>query len=199
MRRIALALASALLAGCAAHHRYEPTPLRPSLPPSAPPAAPAKPATPVTSAGPLTKANLEKYMDAQESELRALLRGKGTVARRGETLAVTISTDRLFDRMALSYSGREFVNGLARVVARYDHTILDLACYTDTTGGEAQNLAVSQKRAEAVAEVLWQNGVAASRLTAKGYGATNPKVSNGADPRNRRIELKIVPKPGAGS
>jgi outer membrane protein OmpA-like peptidoglycan-associated protein len=202
MKRLPLALASFafLLAGCQQHYTVEGPPpgAQPPLP-AAPPGQPrpALPPGPVGSAGPLTKAGVEKYMDGQETDLRARLRGTGAVvARRGEVLVVTIPSDKLFERMSLGYEGRSILQNVAQVLAHYDHTAIDVSAYTDTTGSADQNLSISQKRADAVGASLKDGGVAATRVTAKGYGATNLKViANGADPRNRRIELRVTPKP----
>ncbi len=196
MKKIALVLASAAfaLAGCQTGQQYVPPP----APPPPPPPSPQQPVqAPVTSAGPLTKAGVGTYMDAQESDLRQLLRGQGvTVARRGDVLLVTVPSDNLFDHLAIGAWGGAFVKGVAEIFAHYDRTLIEVGAYTDTRGREEQNLSLSQQRAEALAAALKQNGVASSRLTATGYGATNPKVSDGKDPRNRRVEIRIVPKPG---
>ncbi|MGZ7033046.1 MAG: OmpA family protein [Thermoanaerobaculia bacterium] len=64
--------------------------------------------------------------------------------------------------------------------------------HTDTQGVAAANQALSEKRAQAVVAWLTANGVAASRLTAKGFGATRPVADNKTDEgraKNRRVEL----------
>ena len=64
--------------------------------------------------------------------------------------------------------------------------------HTDNVGGDAYNAQLSQARAEAVRAWLTSHGVAATRLTAKGYGRTQPVADNGSDEgraKNRRVEL----------
>jgi outer membrane protein OmpA-like peptidoglycan-associated protein len=65
--------------------------------------------------------------------------------------------------------------------------------HTDSDGGAAYNLALSQRRAQAVADDLVKRyGIARNRLTAKGYGLTRPVASNATDQGkalNRRVEL----------
>ena len=197
MKRLALALASCavLLAGCQQrHYTIEAPP--PSSVPTPSGQAPAHSQVLSGTAGPLTRAGIGHYMDGLETDLRSLMRGKALIARRGDILLITISSDTLFSRMALSSDGRSRLSDLARVLAHYDHTAIEIGAYTDSTGTPEQNLSVSQKRAEMVAQALTQGGVAATRLGAKGYGATNFKVSNTTDARNRRVELRITPKPG---
>ena len=161
------------------------------------------PATPaqVPTAGPLTQAGIGKYMDAQETELRALLRGRGImVVRRGNDLLVTFPNDKLFDGVTLSSTGQRFLEIIAPVLRKYDRTLVQVNGYTDTSGTAEQNLDVSQKRASAVADALASLGVSDSRMEAHGLGATNLKVMTGdhvSEPRNRRIEIHIVPRPGA--
>jgi outer membrane protein OmpA-like peptidoglycan-associated protein len=76
--------------------------------------------------------------------------------------------------------------------------VLEIAGYTDNTGDAALNLALSQKRAEAVREALIKYGADPDMLVAKGYGAADPIASNdSADgrERNRRIEYHVVKTP----
>lgn len=198
MRRISLVLAALLLAGCQQpeHYTIEAPPPPAPVPVAPQPPVPPRPLPPATSAGPLTKAGISRYMDGQEFDLRALVRGEPiAVARRGDTLLVTIPSDRLFTRLAMGASGHDVIAGIARLLAHYDRTVLEVNAYTDTTGSDEQNLAVSQKRADAVSGALHEGGVAEARLSAHGLGATNLKVSNGRDPKNRRIEIRVVPKP----
>ena len=64
--------------------------------------------------------------------------------------------------------------------------------HTDNQGNAAANQALSEKRAQAVVAWLSSNGVAAGRLSAKGFGQTKPVADNGAEDgraKNRRVEL----------
>ena len=66
--------------------------------------------------------------------------------------------------------------------------------YTDSTGSEAYNLELSQRRAEAVRNFLIQSGIGASRLTATGYGEASPIAPNTTAAgrlQNRRVEVVI--------
>jgi outer membrane protein OmpA-like peptidoglycan-associated protein len=68
--------------------------------------------------------------------------------------------------------------------------------HTDNSGNAASNKALSLKRASAVVNYLTQKGIAASRLSAKGYGSERPIVSNddeeGGRAINRRTEIEII-------
>lgn len=80
--------------------------------------------------------------------------------------------------------------------ANPDLTLVEVAGHTDSDGNDAVNLKLSQGRAEAVVKYLVTTGkVAASRLTAKGYGELKPIDTNAtADGKgnNRRVEFTIL-------
>lgn len=169
----------------------------PSAPvPSAPPVPhrsqqPALP--PIHSAGPVTKATVGTYMDAQESDLRSYLKGQGVqVARRGDGLAVTLQSDRLFDRGEVSDWGDAFLRAMVMVVGHYDHTRIEVNGYSDSAANPDAAIAASQKRARAVADGLVHYGIATGRITVNGLGAVNLRVANANDAKNRRIEIKIT-------
>jgi outer membrane protein OmpA-like peptidoglycan-associated protein len=194
MKKACLALMVLALAGCQTEQQ---TSAQPSVTPQVTaPLEPTQPAQQVTSAGPLRRAEVGTYMDAQESDLRSYLRGQGVlVARRGDGLVVNIPNDKLFDHADVSKWGSAVLTSIAQVLAHYDHSAVEVDAYTDSTGSDEQNLALSQKRATVVSDALARDGVAAARLKANGLGATNPKSSDPKDPRNRRIELKVTPTP----
>ena len=76
--------------------------------------------------------------------------------------------------------------------------VLEVAGYTDNTGDAALNLALSQKRAEAVREALIKYGADADMLVAKGYGEADPIASNDTPEgrlKNRRIEYHVLKAP----
>ena len=76
--------------------------------------------------------------------------------------------------------------------------VLEIAGYTDNTGDAALNLALSQKRAEAVREALIKYGADPDMLVAKGYGEADPVANNDTPEgrlKNRRIEYHVVKAP----
>lgn len=71
---------------------------------------------------------------------------------------------------------------------------IEISGHTDNTGSATLNESLSQARAEAVVTYLTSKGIAASRLTAKGYGASKPVASNSTEDgrqQNRRTEFEI--------
>lgn len=67
--------------------------------------------------------------------------------------------------------------------------------HTDNIGKAADNLRLSENRAQEVVKYLTQKGVQAERLSFKGFGATQPVADNTTEEnraKNRRTELKVV-------
>jgi len=64
--------------------------------------------------------------------------------------------------------------------------------HTDTTGAAAHNRSLSEARARSVVAALTGKGIAATRLSAAGFGPDRPVADNGSEDgraRNRRVEL----------
>ena len=72
---------------------------------------------------------------------------------------------------------------------------IEISGYTDNVGKPADNLLLSNNRAKAVVTYLTSKTISVQRLTAKGYGETNPKADNKTEDGralNRRTEMKVV-------
>jgi outer membrane protein OmpA-like peptidoglycan-associated protein len=186
---------------------YEPSPPPPALraPAAARPAAPAPVARNVKplGVGPLKPQTVEAYTDTEETELRVNLRGSGViVGRQGNNLVLGMKSDPLFEpgSTSLSSRGAQIVQAIALVIRKYDSTQLQVNGYTDTTGAPDRNMKVSQDRADAIARALGDDGVDGRRIAAHGFGETNLKIPTGAEvnePRNRRVEIRILPRMAA--
>jgi len=71
---------------------------------------------------------------------------------------------------------------------------IEIAGHTDADGEDGFNQALSEKRAQAVADFLVKAGLPAERFTAMGYGSTQPVASNDTDEgkaQNRRIDFVV--------
>jgi outer membrane protein OmpA-like peptidoglycan-associated protein len=82
---------------------------------------------------------------------------------------------------------------IAGVLARNPEWKMSIAGHTDSIGGTASNLQLSQRRSAAVRKALVERyHIAADRLTTTGYGQSAPKDTNETPEgraRNRRVEL----------
>jgi len=85
-----------------------------------------------------------------------------------------------------------FLDRMAYGVRRCAGIEIEVAGHTDSDGNDEQNQLLSVSRAQSVAKYLIASGVEDSRLSAVGYGESQPIADNGTDEgktRNRRIEL----------
>jgi outer membrane protein OmpA-like peptidoglycan-associated protein len=74
---------------------------------------------------------------------------------------------------------------------------IELSGHTDNRGAPAANLALSEKRVEAVKSYLISKGISPKRITGKGYGGTQTIAPSDTEENrqlNRRVEFKIVKK-----
>ena len=136
----------------------------------------------------------ERQVESLQAELAAL---QATQTDRG--LVVTLG-DILFDldQAELTPGGELQVARLADALRQMPDRNVLIEGHTDSTGTDAYNLDLSQRRASAVEGLLLVQGVDPTRLVTRGYGEQYPVASNaGAAGRqqNRRVEVVIL-EPG---
>lgn len=91
-------------------------------------------------------------------------------------------------------SSYDELNRLAQIMQEDTELRLIIRGHTDNTGSSNANLELSIDRANAVKDFLVQQGVAADRIAAFGYGETRPIASNETEEgreQNRRVELDL--------
>jgi len=84
------------------------------------------------------------------------------------------------------------LNSVVRALRDQPNTQVEVAGHTDSQGEDSYNLRLSGLRAESVRRYLVENGISVSRITARGYGETQPVASNATKAgraQNRRVEL----------
>lgn len=87
------------------------------------------------------------------------------------------------------------LNDLVEILKLKPKMIIEISGHTDNIGSPEANLKLSLERANAVRNYLIQHGIAPTRLTAKGYGDTQPVETNDTDlgrAQNRRTEVRII-------
>ena len=144
-------------------------------------------------------AGIGAYMDAQESALRRELQGSGVQVRRiGNDIELIMPGNITFatDEYAIRSDFYPVLDSVAKVLAKFIDTSLDVEGHTDSTGSLNYNLVLSENRAKSVADYLASRNVSYSRLVTYGRGPSQP-IADNASPRgreqNRRVELRIVP------
>ena len=139
------------------------------------------------------------YMDNQEAELRQRLRAAGvSVQRQGNNIVLVMASDITFpvDSDQVNPQFSQTLAAVGEVLAEYNKTTIEVSGHTDSTGANQYNQDLSQRRANAVAYILSQNGVMPQRMYVIGLGETRPVASNASPAgraKNRRVEIQIVP------
>ncbi len=146
-------------------------------------------------------AGVGAYMDKQEAAFRTALASiEGTnMTREGNTLYVTFRSDNQFDvgSFTLKPGAQNDIARIAQIVKEYDKTNVMISGHTDATGSDETNQRLSERRAEAVKNIMLAQGVAPARLSTLGFGKSQPVADNSTAygrQLNRRVALTITPK-----
>ena len=151
--------------------------------------------------GGIAGAGIGAYMDKQERDLRARTAGTDVqVVRQGDDLILNIPSgiNFAYNSATVEPQFRRTLDQVGQVLGQYDRTYIDIYGHTDSTGSEAYNQDLSERRAGSVADYLETRGVKSARIGIRGFGELQPIASNDTEQgraANRRVEIKIVPIP----
>lgn len=140
---------------------------------------------------------------ARQEAAEALARAQELASRLAELeaaqtergLVLTLG-DVLFDvgRSELKPGSFRVIDQLVTFLGEYPQRNLLIEGFTDSSGSDATNLALSQRRADAVRAALLERGIAAARVQTVGYGESYPRATNDTPSGrqlNRRVEIII--------
>jgi OmpA-OmpF porin, OOP family len=142
----------------------------------------------------------DRHIQVLETELAEL-----QAERTERGLVVTLSDDLLFDvdQAELKPGGQQQLARIADFLRNHPDRSVVVEGHTDSTASESYNLALSQRRANAVEDFLITQGIEPTRIGARGYGEQLPVASNettAGRQQNRRVEVVVldagVPLPG---
>ncbi|MDX1561927.1 MAG: OmpA family protein [Gammaproteobacteria bacterium] len=139
------------------------------------------------------------YMDRQEARLRAELDRTGvSVTRIGDNITLNMPGNVTFatDSADLNANFYEVLNSVAVIVNEFEQTVIEVAGHTDSTGSDAYNQGLSERRAASVASYLVTRNVLRDRIIEVGMGEARPIADNetaAGRQANRRVELTLVP------
>lgn len=152
------------------------------------------------AAGAIVGGALGAQLDKQEAELRAQLASDGiTIHNTGDRLIVSLPNDITFatDSFEVRPALRSDINKVASHLLRYPDMDVQVIGHTDSDGDAAYNIGLSQRRANAVADILQAGGVSYDRIVTIGRGEAQPIASNlteAGKAQNRRVEIVMIPR-----
>jgi OOP family OmpA-OmpF porin len=132
-----------------------------------------------SEAGVAANAGCPELSEEEKSVLKEALEGVNFVS--GKDVLTAPSKPKLHD--------------VAELLKAHPSYKLKVSGYTDSSGAEDANLALSKKRANAVKAYLIEDGIDASRISADGYGEENPVADNSTSAgraKNRRVEFEVI-------
>ena len=147
------------------------------------------------AAGAAIGAAIGHKMDKQQEELQQIPGVEVTRPAENE-IAVRLTNDILFDfnSFALRPESRDTLRELANNFRQYPDEEISVEGHTDNVGSDDYNQRLSEQRAGSVRDYLVDQGVPDGRVTATGFGKTEPKASNDTPEGrqlNRRVEIHI--------
>ncbi len=120
----------------------------------------------------------------RDIELTPIEKGSSMVLN---NLYFKLNSDNVFD-----YQKSQFELGrLVSLMQTNPRMKIEIGGHTDTSGTEAYNKTLSEKRAQAVYGFLVGHGISKNRLAVKGYGYSKP-LSSGSAEKNRRVEITVI-------
>jgi outer membrane protein OmpA-like peptidoglycan-associated protein len=140
-----------------------------------------------------------QQQEQAESEARmreALERMEARQDARGTVITLPGQVMFATGKSTLLPSSRQKLNEVADVLKDQPNRTIVVEGHTDSTGTDAKNDILSRQRAENVKDYLASRGVNASRIAARGFGASHPVTSNDSPEgraQNRRVEIVIEP------
>lgn len=104
-----------------------------------------------------------------------------------------------FDKATLTVNAKTILDGVADALQKRSDIKVELGGHTDGKGSDSYNAKLSDRRAKSVKDYLVAKGIAADRMSTKGYGESMPVATNETDEGrelNRRVELKVTASTG---
>jgi len=144
---------------------------------------------------------LEDLRAQREQELNRLFQALNRIVETRRTaigMVMTLGSDRIefeFDSADLKPEDRELLSRITGILLTADSYQLQIFGHADEVGSDDYNLALSERRAQAVADYMVSAGLSEEIMTVRGLGESMP-LAEGDTPeahaRNRRVEIGII-------
>ncbi len=134
-------------------------------------------------------------------DVKGVLGGKGCPEVKKEdreAIALAVRSVQFeFGSDQLTAYSQKLLDKVADVLRRYPEQHVQITGHTDSKGSDAFNLKLSERRAARCRQYLIDKGIAADKLTSKGFGESKPIASNATakgQAKNRRVEFDLSVK-----
>lgn len=145
-----------------------------------------------------------QYQDQQQKELEEALANELAANQidiqrlDDDVLRVNLSSEASFDINQAKVKAPFYpsLDKITEVVGKYDQTMIVVIGHTDSSGEEAYNQVLSERRSSAVADYLSSGGIPGQRLSTEGRGELAPRAANDTAANrmaNRRVEIDLIP------
>lgn len=138
--------------------------------------------------------------EAKNAALEAAIASLAAVKQEPRGLVMTLSGGVMFvsNQATLLPSAQSKLDQISAALISSSDTTESILIegYTDSVGGDAHNITLSQRRAQAVRDYIVSRGYPTEKIRSNGMGKANPVASNAnAEGRanNRRVEIIIAP------
>lgn len=137
-------------------------------------------------------------MDKQKKELESINGAQVESINDGQAIKVTFESGILFatNSSTLNATSQNALTSFATSLKNNPDTDIQIQGHTDSSGNDAINQPLSEKRAQSVQNFLLSKGVSGTRMSSYGLGSSQPVADNttsAGKAQNRRVEVYIVP------
>tara|TARA_R110000868_G_scaffold83005_2_gene234462 strand:- start:8173 stop:8889 length:717 start_codon:yes stop_codon:yes gene_type:complete len=116
-----------------------------------------------------------------------------------DTVRVELDVKFDFNKSDVKAGSQADIKSLADFMKQYPQTTTTVEGHTDAIGSDAYNRGLSERRANAVRDVLvQQHGIDSGRVSSVGYGESQPVADNASESGraiNRRVEAEVEAQP----
>ena len=154
--------------------------------------------------GAIAGAMVGSYMDEQQLAIEKALQDDQNAKQielkrlEDETLKLIVSNEVTFefDSAEIKPTIEPSLEKLARLLVKYNQTIVHIIGHSDNIGSSEYNSQLSIRRANSIADYFVAQGVSSSRLRLEGRGETDPRAQNDTEEGrrlNRRVAIYVKP------
>jgi len=148
----------------------------------------------------LKTAQTENEIRSRENRVDSIIASEKDIIQKDQKLMIKVEDMRFdYNLWYMRRDSKKISNKVIQLMKKYPDMVVEIGTHTDIRGTESYNLNLSQKRANSAMEYFIEQGIEPQRISAKGYGESEPIVrcptANACDEEqhemNRRCEFII--------